>query len=660
MKIGLVQLNNSFTSTYLPYSVGCLQAYAQKYSPKAGEWEFLLPEYKRGPVGEAVGRMRGADIACFSLYTWNKNMSFEVMKELKKAKPGMIIVAGGPQIPGPLASDPKRTERFLQAHRYIDIVCHLEGEQAFQAILENAFGDWKKIPSISFLDVDGSCVSTQMAPRLSQEQIHELPSPYLDGVFDPLMKANPLQKWIHTYETNRGCPYSCTFCDWGSLVAAKVFKFDMERAKRELEWVAEHKIKFIFCADANFFIFERDVELAQYAAGIRAKYGYPEALSVQNAKNASDRVFRGQYILAQAGLNKGVTLASQSEDPEVLKNIKRDNISMAEYQRLQKMFAEARIETYTDMIIALAGETYDSFANGVSKRIAMGQHNRIQFGNLSDMPGAEMSDPDYKKKYGMVTRKVRAVTYHGTVHDEEWEIAEDEELVIATNTMPHDDWARSRAFAWMSALLHFDKILQIPLIVAKETCAVTYKELIEVFSECSNEKYPTILEIKNFFLEKARSIQRGEVEYCTGPDRLNIWWPADEFIFIKLVRDGKISEFYNEAEAAMLELLNGKHAEIKNILQDAIFLNRSLIKLPFAKDDANIAISYNIFEFVNSVKVLEKTNLEKKSSIYRVDRTSETWADWDEWMQKVVWWGNKKGAYLYGNIKTDEEIGGHY
>ncbi len=662
MKIGLVQINNDFSGAcYLPYSMGCLQAYAQKYSSQAREWEFLLPEYKRGPVNESAKRLEAADIACFSLYTWNKNMSYAIMSRLKELKPNIIIVAGGPQIPGPLPADPKRTEGFLQEHPYIDIVCHLEGEQAFQSILENAFGDWKKIPSISFLDAIGNCVSMPMALRLSQEQAYELPSPYLEGIFDLLMKANPNQKWIDLYETNRGCPYSCTFCDWGSLVSAKVFKFNMDRLKRELEWVAEHEIEFIFCADANFGIFERDVELAEYASGVKAKYGYPKALSVQNAKNnVQDRVFRVQSILAKSGLNKGVTLAFQSRDKEVLKNIKRDNMPAEDFRTLQTRFTKAKIETYSDMILALAGETYDSFSSGVSDTIADGQHNRIQFGNLSDMPGAEMSDPEYKKKYGMVIQKVKAVTYHGAIHDVEWEVAEDEDLVIATNTMPHEDWARSRAFAWMSALLHFDKILQIPLIVSHEVFNASYRELIEIFSECTDDRHPVICGIRNFFLEKARSIQRGEVEYCTAPDRLNIWWPADEFIFINLVRSGKIKEFYNEAETAFLEFLKGKHPKIKSILEDAILLNRCLIKLPFVKGDANVAISYNIMEFVNSVKVLENIELEAKGSVYRIDRTSETWINWDEWMQKVVWWGNKKGAYLYGNISTEKEIGGHY
>ena len=57
------------------------------------------------------------------------------------------------------------------------------------------------------------------APRL--RELSPLPSPYLENVFEPLLDANPDERWLALWETNRGCPFSCTFCDWGSATAAK-------------------------------------------------------------------------------------------------------------------------------------------------------------------------------------------------------------------------------------------------------------------------------------------------------------------------------------------------------------------------------------------------------------------------------------------------------
>ena len=100
-------------------------------------------------------------------------------------------------------------------------------------------------------------------------------------------------------------------------------------------------------------------------------------------KNARDRAYKVQKLLAETGLSKGVTLAMQSVDPHTLKSIKRDNISIEDYSELQKRFSIDNIPTYTEFILGLPGDTYDVFANGVSMVIEAGQHNRIQYNNLS-------------------------------------------------------------------------------------------------------------------------------------------------------------------------------------------------------------------------------------------------------------------------------------
>ena len=68
-KVGMVQINNSFTNqNYFPYSIGTLQAYAQKHLANIDDFEFLLPIYKRITVEEAVEKLRGygySDLAIF-------------------------------------------------------------------------------------------------------------------------------------------------------------------------------------------------------------------------------------------------------------------------------------------------------------------------------------------------------------------------------------------------------------------------------------------------------------------------------------------------------------------------------------------------------------------------------------------------------------------
>ncbi len=287
IKVGLAQINNSFSGqNYLPYSVGILQAYAEKNLKNPDGYEFLLPLYTRIPVDAAVVKLTGARVAFFSAYVWNIRISLAIAKALKEKQPGTIVVFGGPQVPD-------KPDEFIREHPFIDLVVHGEGEQVFAAILEN-LEDFQResVPSCSFLGPDGSVVHTPKVERL--KDLAGVPSPYLGGTFDALMKAYPKEKWIVLWETNRGCPFSCSFCDWGSAIQTKVAPFDLERLHLELEWFAARRIEFIFCADANFGILPRDVDISRYAAETKKKFGYPHALSVQNTKNATDRSFQAQ------------------------------------------------------------------------------------------------------------------------------------------------------------------------------------------------------------------------------------------------------------------------------------------------------------------------------------------------------------------------------
>lgn len=687
-KVGLVQINNSFSGqNYFPLSAGLLQAYANKYFGNAGGYVFLTPIYSRVNVDEAVERLSDAHIVGFSTYVWNFNISLAIAKKLKEKKPDVVIAFGGPHVPdrikrrmareaifaatgGTAAAsaasefDTRRVEEYLRRYPFIDIACHGEGEKLFSALLENAFGDWRNIPSVSFIDKRGNFVQTPRLPRI--RALDDLPSPYLEGTFDALLRDNPNERWIVTWETNRGCPFSCAFCDWGSAIASQVNKWDMQRLYREIDWFADHEIRFIFCADANFGMLPRDLEIAAYLAKVRKARGYPQFVSIQATKNAQERSYQSRKILADAGMNGAVVLSMQSMHEPTLKAIKRENISLDVFKNLQVKFAAESIETVTDLILGQPEETYESWVQGIDTLLNLGQHNRIQFNNLSILPNAEMGDPAYQKFYGMETVISEAVNYHGLLPDEN-EIAEHQELVIATRTLSREDWVRTRAFSWMVAFLHFDKILQVPIIVLHSVAGIPYRELLEFFSEGKfsdfggRDAFPILAEARQFFLEKAIHMQNGGVELCHAPDWLNIYWPADEYVFIKLCVEGKLKTFFEEAERALQQLVESKSVDFDpQILNDAITLNYHLVKLPFQNTDIDLALSYNVFEVYRSTILGSPVEVKKHPHLHHINRTAEQWTSWEEWYEKVVWYCNKKGAYLYGNTTNEPQLEGHY
>src|SRR6185295_515192 len=93
-------------------------------------------------------------------------------------------------------------------------------------------------------------------------------------------------------ETNRGCPYACTFCAWGSASLSKLRQFDERRVVDEMEWMARHKIEFLYNADANWGILPRDVALTEALVAIKEKHGYPQKFRAAFAKNSNETIFQ--------------------------------------------------------------------------------------------------------------------------------------------------------------------------------------------------------------------------------------------------------------------------------------------------------------------------------------------------------------------------------
>jgi tRNA A37 methylthiotransferase MiaB len=644
-RIGLVQINNSFAGAcYLPYAISLLQAHFQLHSGNADAFSFLLPIYRRIPVDDALRHLAGADIVAISVSSWNFRVSLEIARRHKEIHPQALIMLGGPHIPG-------NAESLLRAHPWVDLVCHGEGEIPFLRILDAwPKRQWGDIPSISYLE-EGRYVSRPEESRIAE--LDSVPSPYLAGTFEPLLREDRGHQWLALWETNRGCPFSCSYCDWGAATRSKLYCFGLERLREEIDWFAEHRIEFIFCCDANFGILPRDLDIVKAVADAKKTSGFPQALSVQNTKN-SDRSYEIQKALAEAGLSKGVNLAMQSMHPETLALIGRRNIPPDVFQDLQQRYNRDRIETFTDIIIGLPGETYASFTSGVEKIIGNGQHNRIQFINLSILPNAPMAEPAYRQMHGLVAVVSRIINIHGAPADYGDGMYETQKLVVGSNAMPKEDWRRARVFAWMTSLLYFDKLLQIPMMLMKAETGIDCVKQIEAFMDLPAGKFPLLEELARFFRDEAAAIQEGAPEFFHAPDRLGIYWPHDEYAYIRLSAEGKLDAFYREARQRMAELAVSEGRPCPPWLPDAVRLNGVLLKQPFHKDDITFRSQYDLLAVCDTIRRTGGGRLTPGPASYVVNRSSESWQGWEEWSREVVWYGNKRGAYLY-NFSRGEQ-----
>ena len=645
ISIGLVQINSVYSVSgethYLPYSVGLLQAYIQANSNDPGRYNFLPLSFGRQPVHELVDKLNGADMVGFSLYAWNSNYSLEVAKRLKRENPNIRIIVGGPHVPD-------RSETFLRENDFIDVAVHKEGEQTFLDLVERfPRDDWREAQGTSHIDRNNAYQVGLARQRF--REIDEIPSPYLSGIFDSLIEDHPHVKWAVLWETNRGCPFQCTFCDWGSNTAAKLTRFGIDRLRDEIDWFCRNGVDYIFCCDANFGIMKRDVEIAKYAASVKQKFGNPKTLFVQATKNATERAYETQKILHEAGLGKGVALSMQSMDQNTLKSIKRDNISLETYLEMQRRFAKQRVETYTDLIIGLPGETYDSLANGVDTLITSGQHNRINFQNLAILPNAEMGDPEYQKRFGMELVRSKIGTIHGAKVEIEDDVLEEQDLVISTNTMGRAAWLKTRTFCWIGGFYYFDKLCQLPILITHQEAGVSLRKIFECFVDVDEMRYPILAQVRDFFQNEARLIQEGGSVFKFSDKFLGIHWHPNEIMYMTLRSENTLDRLYDEVRARLLEVgqTQGNGDLAPEIIDEAILVNRSLLKAPYIQEDLELPLTYNVWEFYKGKLYGEDIPLQKQPHVLKIIRTSETWSDFNSWCREVVWFAYTRGAYYY-------------
>lgn len=371
------------------YEGGTLKAHYQigEVLPAGVPGRPLKPLYER--IGESE-----SPVVLLSSYVWNHELNMQAARRIKRSNPGALVVVGGPEIP----KWPGESEAFLKANRAVDMAVLGEGELACAELLSHlATGNEEGLEHIPGLVYRQGKDILRSGDRQRVKELDRLPSPYLNGEFDNWIDQVPMA----TLETNRGCPYGCTYCDWGSATLEKVSKFSLQRVRQEVDYLGRKQMDSIFIADANFGMLEQDVEIARALVEARARYGYPKRLYTNFAKNGGRRLMSSIGILHKGGLLPTGIVALQTTDQATLEAIKRDNIRTASYEKMMEYFNSERIPMASDLMIGLPGQTVEAL------------HEDLQFcfdwkisanGNYTSMmPNAPMAEAAYRAEHAIET-----------------------------------------------------------------------------------------------------------------------------------------------------------------------------------------------------------------------------------------------------------------
>ena len=427
-----------------PLNVGFIASYCKKLFGDAVE--ITLFKYIED-IDKAVNESP-PDILGLSNYCWSHSVSYEIFKMCKKSNPNVVTVWGGPNFPIDFPSQKK----FMKQYPEVDVYVPTEGETGFSNIvslilklasLENASESIQKNPIEGCISRDDNGEIHYSIPTIRISSLNEIPSPYQNGMMDKFFDG----KLTPMLQTNRGCPFHCTFCTDGRDETNKVNHFSIERVQSDIEYIAEHTPKnthSLHISDLNFGMYPRDLEICESLAKIQQKFNYPKYIKCTTGKNQKDKI-----INAIKKLNNSlrVTMSVQSLDPDVLHNIRRDNISVDHMLALYPALKEANLQTTSEVILGLPGETFENHIQTL-RDLVKARMDEIVVHTCMLLDGSEMGLPEERKKWEMKT-KFRVLQRDFAELSNGKKVIEYEEVVVGSKTMTFEEYIELRVLAFI-------------------------------------------------------------------------------------------------------------------------------------------------------------------------------------------------------------------
>lgn len=580
---------------YLPYAAGLLWCYATKFDEIVNNYELGDIIWKRDNPNQVAEILSANDIIVVSGYVWNRRYNHAVLTKLKEIKPDVTILLGGSEYPN---SDPDVFTEFYYGH----IIVKTEGERAFKMILEemlNESPDYTNIPGIIVND-NGKAVDTGKTVRI--EDIDDVPSPYLAGFFDDIMKSNPDVTWNAVTETNRGCPYMCTFCSWGGMNYSKVKKYSLDRVLDELEWFGKNKINFLTIGDANFGIFpDRDTEIAKKLIEVRTKYGEPESYTMAWAKNQKSAVIDIAEILQAGGNRIGLNLSVQTLTDNTLEIIKRKNLGSND---IAATFAECKrrgIPVYSELILGLPEETLDSWKDNYYKLFELGNHDFIAAFQSIVLENTEMSNLQ-KEKYGLKTMRAYG-NMTGIYEDENDKLGEALEVVVATDAMPHEDMVKALVHKWYATAFHIDGLTNFISRFLREYKNVSYRDFYEgLYTHIEKDAWFSA-EIERIKKHSEHWLKTGQVEEESIAKMKVQWWSLVHTTHMQVQVHDKVNHIFNVID----EYVRTNYDLEPELMNDLLTLQRryTIRYEDLADYPTHIDMKHDVYGYIKGTGVLE-------------------------------------------------------
>ena len=621
---------------HFPYSIARLVAYVKTNTQLSPNFEFLPTFIYRDELEKNVLACKDADILLCSCYVWNWEITLTLAKKVKELNPTCLIIFGGPQVPNKL-------KKFFKQYDFVDILVHGEGEIILEKILHSYMNDkdFSKIDGIETKDF-------RTKPNSRITDLSTLPSPYLTNVIWDLVEKRESMVFAASWETNRGCPYPCTFCDWGSLTNSKLTNWPDDILFQEIEWFSKNKIGYIDCCDANFGIFqERDLRIATKLNDVASTNGYPQRFRVAWAKFSSEKIIPIAKKLQDGNVLKAVSLALQSLDETALEIVKRANIKFKEFSQLTETFRKNGIPTYTELIMGLPGETVQSWKNGLEILASDMKGGSLYIYNCGVFENAPMNETAYLEFNKIQTIRSPIYLSHSSIHERG--IPEYENIIVSSSSFSTNELKQIYLYSWAIQVFHNFGIFEFLTKFYKKENEISIMQFYDTFLEFCKTSDTIFSDEYNIAIPYIEDGYAGKGWNHHDPILGDIYWALEEASWLRLVLSK--SRLIDDTRK-FLNFLNEKNNLSMNegLLNDLINFQIFLLttKIDSQTKSENFKNNWKDY-FVNEAKLENReTNYSYDNQIIEKDPIL--------WGFKTIWYGRQPGDYKLHPDNLEEKI----
>src|SRR5262245_58145380 len=562
---------------FFPYMYAVLKSYWERNFNGHDLYDWLDPIFRTGDIPPLLEPYRNStiDVLGLSCYTWNWEVQCGIARAVKLRNPECLVVVGGPE---PDYKDPE----FFGKYPYIDVIAVKDGEITMSKILLKLIeGNWdfSNIGGLYLPDTRSNspiCTGNAEVPTVFDH------SPYIDqsAYYEKLIAKFGPGSFDATLETNRGCPYSCSFCDWGSSTMSKVRRFDAERVRAEVDWLGKMQVTLAFLADANFGILPRDPEIAEWINETKRKYAYPRYFYFSAAKNNPDRVIEIARKFAETGISPTHTLAIQHTSEEVLGATERANISAPKQVEVAKALMKSGIPITVQLILGIPGDNYKLWKTTFADLMERGIHEDYQVFYYHLLPNAPAAEKSFIEKWEVETinRFIPADAERPWKKgDTEYMRLPKARLIVKSKTYTREDWAKMVTFKSFVRSFHCGSLTQLIAKYLRLTHGVPYLDFYEAIIDDFVPKTAPVRDWNDAvlrhclrFLDYHDKLDRMEVEQLPGYE-----YSLDPAHWVFVQACLQHSRFYAELKSYLVS----RFPSVRN-LGSAVDYQQSVLILP--------------------------------------------------------------------------------